>query len=187
MEIAFSILHSPFSILISHFSILQMPLGTLLLGLAILAVVVAIIALPLFDRKTPFKRQPSQREALENERRDVVRAIRELDFDYRTGKLNEDDYKRLRETQVQRGADILRQLDQLNEAADSRRDADAEIEQRVAAIRQQPSTRETDAVVQDGQATSLACPACGSRVSAADRFCPQCGHALAKVEEQHAS
>ena len=61
-------------------------------------------------------------EALESVRRQrhiqeraaVVRTIRELDLDYRTGKLNEADYKGLREAQVQRGADTLRELDEMS-------------------------------------------------------------------------
>ncbi len=43
---------------------------------------------------------PSPRQALEEERRVIVRAIRDLDFDYRTGKLNEADYRALRAAQV---------------------------------------------------------------------------------------
>jgi hypothetical protein len=110
---------------------MPIPFGTLLLGLAMLAIVGAIIVLPLLDRKTPFRQPLSQRQILEAERKSVIRSIRELDFDYETHKLSEDGYRQLRAEAVQRGAQILRQLEQLNE-----RDIDAEIEQRVAAIRQ---------------------------------------------------
>ena len=139
-----------------------MPIGTLLLGLALLVVVGFIIVLPMFDRRKPAIQPPSQRDALEAERQDIVRTIRELDFDHRTHKINDDDYKRLREAQVQRGAQVLRELSALTEHG-----ADDAIERRVAELRK----------VNDA-ADALTCPSCGRAVSLADKFCPQCGHKL---------
>ena len=74
-----------------------MPIGTLLLGLALMVIAGFIIALPLLDKRKPALQPPSKRAALEAERQDTVRAIHELDFDYRTHKINDDDYKHLRE------------------------------------------------------------------------------------------
>ena len=139
-----------------------MPIGTLLLGLALLIIAGFIIALPLLDRRRPALQPPSKRTALEAERKDTVRAIRELDFDHRTHKINDDDYKQLREAHVQRGAQVLRDLSVLAE----RNDGD-EIEQRVAALRKRADVDAT-----------LTCPACGRAVTAVDKFCPQCGRRL---------
>ncbi|MCS7056893.1 MAG: zinc ribbon domain-containing protein [Thermoflexales bacterium] len=146
-----------------------MPLGTILLGIALLIIVVVVIALPLLDRKTPAVQPPSRREALEQERRTIISAIRELDFDYRTGKIDEEDYKRLRESRVARGAQILRELAELDEAE---RDVDAEIEAQVARFRTVQAT--------DGRARakSVICSSCGHAAGAGDKFCPQCGHPL---------
>lgn len=140
-----------------------MPIGTYLLALALALVFGLVIALPLFDRKRPAVKPLSRRDALQQERQDIVRTIRELDFDHRTGKISDDDYKRVREEHVQRGATVLRELSALNEI-----DVDAEIEAKVAALRQSPD-----------DATVLQCPKCHAAVSVSDRFCPQCGHALA--------
>jgi hypothetical protein len=104
----------------------------------------------------------SRRDALQQERENIVRAIRELDFDHRTGKIDDEDYKRVREEHVQQGAAVLREISALDE-----KDADAEIEAKVAALRSTPLTSET-----------AHCPKCHAAVSARDKFCPQCGHAL---------
>jgi len=154
-----------------------MPIGTLLLSLALLVIVAIIVMLPLLGRKTPATKPPSRRESLEQERRAVISAIRELDFDHRTGKIAEEDYRRLREIQVARGAQILRELDALNDGdtRDNVHDADSAIEARVARLR---------TVVQTGrhQGGALAgktiCPDCGYRAAAGDKFCPQCGQRL---------
>lgn len=139
-----------------------MPLGTYLLALAVFLVLGLVIALPLFDRKRPAVKPMSRREALQQERQDIIRAIRELDFDHRTGKINDDDYKRVREEYVQRGAAVLRELNTLEEV-----DVDEVIETKVAALR-----KTHDAV------DAKHCPKCNSIVSDTDKFCPQCGHAL---------
>ena len=102
-----------------------MPIGTLLLALALLVLIVLLVGMPLLDKKAPALHPPTPRDALEAERVSVIRNIRELDFDHKTGKMNDDDYKVLREAQMKRGADILRDLDQLKH---SRVDADDEIE-----------------------------------------------------------
>lgn len=49
---------------------------------------------------------------LRAEREAVLQAVRELDFDFQTGKLVEDDYRTRREELMQRGVAILKQLEQ---------------------------------------------------------------------------
>lgn len=165
-------------------------IGTLLIGLALLTIVVVLAMMPLLEPKTPLtepaSRSESQRHALEAERAAIVRSIRDLDFDYRTRKLNEADYHALRLALVQRGAEVLRELDALEKAAlpsaprvaqnsdaDADDDAaalDAEIEAAVARLKQgaAPAAARAGAV----------CPACGRPVSPDDRFCARCGQSL---------
>jgi len=145
-----------------------MPIGTLLLGLALFVIIGMVIALPMFDRRRLAVQPPTQRESLEAERRDIVRTIRELDFDHRTHKINDDDYKRLREEYVQRGAAVLRALTTLNE-----KDTDTDIEKRVAALRKVADV--------DASAVTSTCPFCGHALHQHDKFCPQCGQ---KVNER---
>lgn len=162
-----------------------MPIGTLLLGLALLIIIGFVIALPLFDRRRAALQPPTKRQSLEGERRDIVRAIRELDFDHRTHKINDDDYKQLREQHVQRGAQVLRELSALDAAADAldvtiapaatvASDADAAdiaIERRIAALRKGGKHA--------AHPSKGTCPNCGKAITSADKFCPQCGHKLA--------
>jgi hypothetical protein len=151
-------------------------IGTLLAGLALLLIVAAVVALPLLDRKTPVAEPPSARDALEAERQAIVRGIRELDFDRRAGKLDEADYRAMRLALVQRGADILRRIEAMDQAAGAapddapdaaRSDArvDAEIEARIAALKGEPA--------------AAPCPSCGAPIRTGDQFCARCGHRLA--------
>jgi len=133
-----------------------MGIGTILIGLALLTVIIALVISPLLEPRRPAVEPPNLRESLQAEREGVIRAIRELDLDFRTRKLNDDDYKTLREAQVQRGAAVLRELDQL-EASD---DIDAQIEDRIAHIRREAAE----------------CPSCGMAVRSSDRFCANCGY-----------
>ena len=132
-----------------------MGIGTILIGLALLIIVVVVIISPLLEQRRPAITPPAPREALEVEHEATLRAIREIDLDYRTHKLNEEDYKALRTQQVAHGAQILREIDTLK----SEQDIDAEIESQVAALREAQGT----------------CPACGKPVKEGDHFCAYCG------------
>lgn len=156
--------------------------GSLLAGLALLVIVAVLVALPFLDRRTPVVAPASPRQALEEERRVIVRAIRDLDFDYRTGKLNEADYRALRAVQVERGAEVLRRLDACSpEPATPETGSynglgagdpvDAEIEASVTTVKRERAA--------GGQVrAAAACPACGNVISPGDRFCAQCGRLL---------
>jgi ABC-type transporter lipoprotein component MlaA len=112
-----------------------MPLGTLLITLALLLLVALLIGIPLLDKKAPAIQPPSLREKLEAERVNVIRTIRELDFDHKTGKMNDDDYKALRESWVKRGAEILRELDQQKQSlANVDDEIEAEIQKRAGRL-----------------------------------------------------
>lgn len=152
---------------------MDFPIGTLLLGAALFIVLALIIALPLFDRKTPAVRPPTRREALEAEHQTLIRNIRELDFDFRTHKISEADYRTLRAALVQRAAEVLRALKTLEE-----RDVDAEIEAQVAKLR-----KTTTLLATDGRA----CPSCGAPLPTGARFCPSCGQAVSSESVQQAT
>ena len=104
-----------------------MSIGTFLLALALLLIVAALVAIPLFDRKRLALAPPDAREALEAERRSVIQTIRDIDFDHRTHKLDDDEYAVLRTEAVQHGAQLLAQLDHL-----PHHDTDDDIEVQIA-------------------------------------------------------
>lgn len=155
-----------------------MELGAILLLLAVLVMVVLFVARPLMNRTNETAGTPQTESALLAERDRVLAALEELDFDYTLGKIPAEDYPVQRGLLVQRGADILRQLDEIERqasraaprrAARKRRLSDEEIEALIARRRQ--SRREK---------TGGFCPQCGRPVLRSDKFCPSCGHKLKK-------
>lgn len=138
-----------------------MPIGTLLAALALLLVCAAVVAGPLLGPRRPFVERESDRQRLARRRDVVVGAIRELDFDLRTGKLDPADHGRMRSDLQAEGAAVLRELDALPTPSDP----DVAIEAAVAARRARKRGR--------------VCPSCGSAVADGSRFCPSCGGRLA--------
>jgi len=176
-----------------------------LVGLAIAVIVVAYIAQPLVI-KTHVKTaaQESPRDKLLAERDTLYTTIRDLDFDFQTGKLLEADYRVMRDKYTARGVEILKGLDALGvdhpppTADRSRRQAIAidEIEAAVSARRKGKSqvagrmTGEDEIEVAirarrqpqtDARPSAVGghdCPSCGAPFDPADRFCAKCGAAL---------
>ena len=146
---------------------MTMPIGTWMAALALLLVVAALIAQPLLGARRQALVPESELTRLERDRLRIVAAMRELDFDLRTGKLAAEDHARLRAALQVEGAETLRQIEAVSQpesapAGRAGRDIDAEIERAVAEVRARPSS-------------ALKCPACGGAVSARDRYCPACG------------
>jgi hypothetical protein len=54
---------------------------------------------------------------LQTEREAILISVRDLDFDYQTGKLSEEDYLTQRESLMGRGVEILKQIDEEQSAA----------------------------------------------------------------------
>lgn len=88
-----------------------MDIGSLLFGLALLLVVGFLTAQPLLERRTSRRAAASPLEELQAERDAVLTALRDLDFDYSTGKITAEDHAAHRAALVHRGAEALRALD----------------------------------------------------------------------------
>src|SRR3989304_6976825 len=95
---------------------------------------------PLGEREQNLLELESQRDA-------AYAVIKELDFDYQTGKLSPEDYQSLRGRYEQTAIGILAKIDTVK---------------RGRAVTQ-PSLK------------GASCSACGSQVSPGDSFCPECG------------
>jgi len=115
------------------------------------------------------------------ERDRILNAISELDFDNTLGKIPADDYPLRREQLVQRGAEVLRQLDEYQgaSAVDST-SARLETALKSGAVNQDDdlealiATRRRERQEKSGGF----CPQCGGTVVQSDRFCPKCGYSL---------
>ncbi len=162
-----------------------MPIGSYFLGLALLALVVWVVARPLLRTARPSPRRgrvpaaPAENVA---DHKDTLLAIRDLDFDFQTGKVAEEDYTPLRQRLVLEAAARL----QAEPATPTAASAEAEIE---AAVRSRRDKRpgaesEIEAAVrsrrqkQAAAPTDETCPHCHTPAAAGDRFCARCGTPL---------
>jgi zinc ribbon protein len=136
--------------------------------------------------------------ALMAERDRVINSLQELDFDFKLGKIPEEDYPTQRSSLLQNGADILRKIDALTLLSPAGRgnrgegqDTEARLEKAIAArradgARAKPEVSDDDleAIIasrRKGRKNKSAgfCPKCGKPVMVTDRFCPSCGKSLA--------
>ena len=94
-------------------------------------------------------------------------AIRDLDFDFQTGKVDQKDYAELRQQLEREAVQILRQLD----AADPLVALDHEIEHQVLALRRPIASTVWGS-------SQKPCFSCGTPLENGENFCPGCGQAL---------
>jgi hypothetical protein len=168
-----------------------MDLGAILILLALLVAVGWFLAAPLMRGAHPRPLDESPEiSALLAERDRVINALQELDFDFKLGKVPEDGYPAQRNELLQRGANILTELDRLAPQAASGSDVSDRIEQ---AIVEEPGAEvASGGTLADERIESLLaarraarrdksagfCPHCGKPVLLNDRFCPNCGKSL---------
>jgi hypothetical protein len=168
-----------------------MDLSAIFFVLAVLILVGMYLYAPFVGRTRRLNSlQEHETSSLLAERDRVVNALQELDFDYRLGKIPPEDYPTQRTELLQKGADILRKLDELRPAVFAA-DAQARIESAVAAGRADAAPGSRTAISDDDLESLIAarrkqrkeksagfCPRCGQPVLLVDRFCPSCGKSL---------
>ncbi len=181
-----------------------MDIGSIFLILALLILVIVFVSRPLFDRNRQISAAGEEEHELSHlmaERDRILNALQELDFDHALGKIPDEDYPSQRAFLLQRGAQVLRSLDEM-QAQESDQDIEARIEAAIAARRADTAARkETEpepvlamagASADDELELMLSnrrrarqeksagfCPQCGGPVQKSDRFCPKCGNSLA--------
>ena len=170
-----------------------MELTAIFLSLAILVFVGMYLYSPFIERRARrVTEEEHELSTLMAERDRVINSLQELDFDFKLGKIPEEDYPAQRAQLLQRGADILRKIDVLTPASPhvSDEDTEARLEKAIAARRADGSTARPE--VSDDDLESMIverrkgrtersagfCPRCGKPVMVTDRFCPSCGKSL---------
>ena len=168
-----------------------MELTAIFFSLAVLILVGIYLYAPFMERRARrVTEEEHELSTLMAERDRVISSLQELDFDFRLGKIPEDDYPVQRSTLLQKGADILRKIDSLAPQATSSQDTEARLERAIAARRADASLARVE--VTDDDVESLIssrrksrtnksagfCPKCGKPVMVSDRFCPSCGKSL---------
>ena len=152
-------------------------IGLVLLGAAMVFVFRPLRARPrLALKNTTAALRPPEAHAV------AIKALRDLDFDYRTGKVSQEDYSGLRLRLMAEAARYVevesKEDDQLEALVLSRRQAIAH---------EKPCRQCGKSLSGDAQfcphcgaklAAISACPSCGKQVQAGDLFCRSCGSKL---------
>lgn len=89
-----------------------------ILGIIFVALCALMVLWPFVSTSRDEEEQPasSRMEDLLARREAIYTTIRELDFDFETGKLTEEDYRAQREAWVEQGVLVLKELDALRES-----------------------------------------------------------------------
>jgi rubrerythrin len=106
-------------------------------------------------------------ERLALQKETLYTAIRDLDFDFQTDKVDQKDYTELRQHLEGEALQLLHQFDTVDPLAE----LDVELERQISALRQQrfsPSDRPSQSI----------CSRCGSTLQGDGHFCPICGQPL---------
>lgn len=130
--------------------------GAILVGLAMLVASATFVAKP-FQKKQFKKNQKSTvRLNPDEQRQAILSALRDLDFDFRTDKVSEEDYTALRARLVSEAALYIQaeksiEDDQLEAMINARKTSQSKVQE---------------------------CSHCGQKIEAGSRFCSQCGTAV---------
>ena len=176
-----------------------MELTAIFFSLAVLILVGMFLYAPFTEQRA---RQVTEEEhelsALLAERDRVITSLQELDFDFKLGKIPDEEYPTQRAGLLQKGADILRKIDSFalpppgrRGAGEDGQDTEVRLEKAIAARRADGSAAKPEPATDDDLESMIStrrksrkdrsagfCPKCGKAVMVADRFCPSCGKSL---------
>lgn len=167
-----------------------MDTNALFFTLAILVFVGMYLYMPLVERRARrVTEEEHELSTLMAERDRVLNSLQELDFDFKLGKIPSEDYPVQRANLLQKGADILKKLDELtpdNTQLEKETQIERAITERRAVItntKRGLSDDDLESMIAARHRTRKEksagfCPKCGKPVLVSDRFCPACGKAL---------
>ncbi len=121
--------------------------------------IIAAIVSPLFRKETTLESaiiEETEWDLLLRKKEVILGNIQDLDFEYKCGKLSDDDYKHVRAEMGAEAAAVLQKIDTL----ESSQDLDALIRREVGARR------------------AHTCPTCSAANPPANKFCSECGGKL---------
>lgn len=145
----------------------------LLAGLMVVLAVVLFILQPLLTgEEAPLDRQADEPTEVEARKRVALLALRDVEYDYATGKLDSGDYEGLRGELAREALEALKAEEAVEQAgaaaAPARRAEQDELEAEIARYR---------SALREG----TACALCGEANPAGSRFCGSCGRPLSGV------
>ena len=126
--------------------------------LACLALSLAILVFMFWPERNPFVQADKTRLDYLSERKDAIyENLRDLQFEYRLGKLSDDDYKATKKDLQKELARVLAEVDKLK------------------ASQGVPATAPATPAKVVVPPTGYVCPACGAKFPTALKFCGECG------------
>ncbi len=133
-----------------------MNVGAVLVGLAFILVAGIALAYPfLKKRQNADVKTTLPKTSLPDRNQEVLLALRDLDFDFQTGKVTEPDYDRIR-------SDLIAQAATLTQAMDKNENLEDALEKKVRTYRR-------------SLATNSRCPRCEDSLLPEANFCSKCG------------
>ena len=127
------------------------------------SVLIAALVTPLFRKDDSLESailEETEWDLLQRKKEVVLGNIQDLDFEYKCGKLSDEDYKRVRAQLAGEAAAILQHIDEI----ETSQDLDT-------LIRREVSLRRT----RNAASSQIACPACNSSNPITNKFCADCG------------
>jgi NADH pyrophosphatase NudC (nudix superfamily) len=119
----------------------------------------------------------------------ALQAIKDLEFDYRVGKMSQEDYQRLDQRLRRQAIGLLQQIEKVAPASAS---LDEELEGIIAQFRQTSAGQSRAGQGVAGQAAPIPvvsipqatrfCTECGKPVEAGHKFCAYCGAPIAQAD-----
>ena len=157
-----------------------MELGAVIIGLVLATAGLFFVMKPFYTKSSLKSKRASVGNKPEEARLAALSALRDLDFDYRTGKVSEDDYPALRSQLLAEAAKYV--------------DLEKEQEDKIESLIRARKTKGTQERICDqcgkaldenarfcphcGAEVSTACPSCGGMIKTEDVFCISCGARL---------
>lgn len=156
---------------------------------------IAYVVMPLFQPSTPLRAEEDDQLAELIERKDeTLRSIKEVEFDYHTGKLSEEDFERDDQRLRRQAIGLIRQIEvrspdltELDASLESTIESRRQVADPVVANGTAPATQAVklaSAPIAAPIAASVAadnrvfCHQCGAQARPDDKFCAKCGTEL---------
>ncbi|MEE8413022.1 MAG: zinc-ribbon domain-containing protein [Dehalococcoidales bacterium] len=149
---------------------------TIFIALLLTVLTFSFIAYPLFRRRLVSAVSPDDEKyrELSSKRGTTYSMLKELEFDYQSGILTEEDYKDLEVRYKKKAIAILKDADGLEKGTE----VGEEIEKQVQALRRGKSSQSKTDRQPGGASERTFCTQCGSRAQENDKFCASCGAGL---------
>jgi hypothetical protein len=129
--------------------------------------VLGAICIPLFKKEETLESaiiEETEWDLLQRKKEVMLGNIQDLDFEFKCGKLSEEDYQKIRGEMNAEAAQVFQEIDSIEAEAD----LDALIRREIGA--RQAKTK--------AGGTSTGCYSCGASNPATNKFCAECGAKL---------